>query len=113
MGDGQPCPWAVSAVAQGMIKAKSVLAVAALAAGVSALAAPGASAAESSDRQYRLDVPKELDKLGALAVPAERRDEVPSVTGQLKSLGQLHKLNELQQFTGMLTPATGLVPAVE
>jgi hypothetical protein len=96
-----------------MIKAKSVLAVAALAAGVSALAAPAASAAESSNRQYMLDIPKELDKLGTLAVPADRRDEVPTVTGQLKGLGQLHKLNELQQFTGMLTPVTGVVPAVE
>ncbi|MET9515654.1 hypothetical protein [Streptomyces sp. NPDC002994] len=96
-----------------MIKAKSVLAVAALAAGVSALAAPAASAAEASNRQYLLDIPKELDNIGALAVPADRRDEVPTVTGQLKGLGQLHKLSELQQFTGMVSPLTGLIPAVE
>ncbi|MBT2489533.1 hypothetical protein J7E96_13600 [Streptomyces sp. ISL-96] len=95
-----------------MIKAKSVLAVAALAAGVTALAAPTACAADSSG-PYMLSVTDELDKLGSTAVPADRRAEVPTVTDQLRGLGQLHKLNELQQFTGMVTPVTGLIPAVE
>ncbi|MFD5099277.1 hypothetical protein, partial [Streptomyces albidochromogenes] len=90
-----------------MIKAKRVLAVAALAAGVSALAAPTASAADSG---YLLSVPDELDKLGSSAVPVDRRSEVPTVTDQLKGLGQLHKLGELQQVTGLAAPLTGLVP---
>ncbi|MGW7054254.1 hypothetical protein [Streptomyces sp. NPDC054887] len=92
-----------------MIKAKRVLAVAALAAGVSALAAPSATAAETSGG-YLLSVPEELDKLGSSAIPVDRRAEVPTVTDQLKGFGQLHKLNELQQFTGMVAPLTGAVP---
>ncbi|MGW7199321.1 hypothetical protein [Streptomyces chryseus] len=91
-----------------MIKAKRVLAVAALAAGVSALVAPTASAADSSG--HLLSVPDELDKLGSSAVPVDRRGEVPTVTHQLKGLGQLHQLGELQQVTGLAAPLTGLVP---
>ncbi|MGX1885961.1 hypothetical protein [Streptomyces sp. NPDC055287] len=95
-----------------MIKTKSVLAVVALAAGVSALAAPAASAADSSGG-YLLSVPDALDDIGASAVPADRRADVPSVTGQLNGLSQLDKLGELQQFTGLVSPVTGLLPAVE
>lgn len=94
-----------------MIKTKSVLAAAALAAGFSALAVPTAGAADASDR-YLVSVPDALDNVGASAVPADRRAEVPSVTGQLRGLSQLHKLNELQQFTGLVAPVTGVIPAV-
>ncbi|OEJ23711.1 hypothetical protein AR457_03570 [Streptomyces agglomeratus] len=95
-----------------MIKTKSVLAAAALAAGFSALAAPAAGAADTSGR-YLVSVPDALDNIGASAVPAERRAEVPSVTGQLNGLSQLDKLSELQQFTGLVAPVTGVLPAME
>lgn len=95
-----------------MIKAKSVLAVVALAAGVSALAAPAASAADSSGR-HLLSVPDELDKLGAMATPPDHRAGVPTVTDQLKGLRELHKLGELQQVTDLVSPVTVLLPAVQ
>ncbi|MDJ0464015.1 hypothetical protein [Streptomyces sp. H27-C3] len=91
-----------------MIKAKSVLAVVALATGVSALAAPLASAAEPSGPY--VSVPDLLDDLGTSALPAERRHEVPTVTYQLS---QLHKLGELHKVTDLVQPVTGLVPAFQ
>ncbi|MEN8651992.1 hypothetical protein ABCR94_15585 [Streptomyces sp. 21So2-11] len=92
-----------------MIKAKSVLAVVALATGVSALAAPLASAAESSG-PYELSISDELDDFGTSALPADRRHQVPTVSHQL---GKLNKLNELHQVTDLVQPVTGLLPAVE
>lgn len=95
-----------------MIQAKSVLAVVALAAGVAALAAPTASAADSSGR-HLVSVPDELDNLGAMATPPDHRAGVPTVSGQLKGLRELHKLGELQQVTDLVPPVAGLLPAVE
>ncbi|MGR8012007.1 hypothetical protein [Streptomyces hypolithicus] len=95
-----------------MIQAKSVFAVIALATGVSAFAAPAATAAASSSPQI-LSVPDELNSLGASALPADRRADVPGVTEQLGKLGQLNELGQLHQVTGLVAPATGLVSGIE
>ncbi|MEU0114169.1 hypothetical protein ABZ137_10650 [Streptomyces bobili] len=98
-----------------MISTRRIVAVAALAVGVTGLAAPLASAAEAP-AAGKLDPLSVLDSLAEAQVPAEHRGELPSVTGQLNQLNnvkRLQQLNELQQITGLVAPVTGLVPAVQ
>ncbi|MFD5269587.1 hypothetical protein [Streptomyces sp. NPDC058335] len=98
-----------------MISTRRIVAVAALAAGVTGLAAPLASAAEVP-AAGKLNPLSALDSFAEAQVPAERRGELPSVTeqvNQLNNVKRLQQLNELQQVTGLVAPVTGLVPAVQ
>ncbi|NBE54796.1 hypothetical protein [Streptomyces boluensis] len=83
-----------------MIEAKRILAVVALAAGATGLAAPMAAAAEGPTP---VSVNGTLDNLAMSSVGPEHRDEVPTVSGQLG------KLNELRQLTDQAAPVTGLL----
>jgi hypothetical protein len=98
-----------------MISTRRIVAAAALAAGVTSLAAPLANAAEAPDAG-KLNPIATLDALAANDIPAEHRDELPPVSRQLsevKKVHQLNKLNELHQVTDLAAPVTGLLPAVE
>ncbi|MFJ6730111.1 MULTISPECIES: hypothetical protein [unclassified Streptomyces] len=97
-----------------MISTRRIVAAAALAVGVTGLAAPLASAAEAPDAG-RLNPMTTLDTLTESQIPAEHRDELPPLSGQLGELnkvGQLRQLNELHQITDLVAPVTGLLPAV-
>ncbi|MCX4767080.1 hypothetical protein OG562_40170 [Streptomyces sp. NBC_01275] len=97
-----------------MISTRRIVAIAALAAGVTGLAAPLASAAEAPDG--KLHPLTMLDSLAASELPAGRQGELPKVSQQLsevKKVNQLEKLSELHQITDLAAPVTGLLPAVE
>ncbi|MFJ6571882.1 hypothetical protein ACIQNU_31200 [Streptomyces sp. NPDC091292] len=98
-----------------MTSTRRILAAVALATGASALAAPTALAAGTS--QQALEVPSvvgQLDSLSANSVTPEHRAQMPTVTGQLGGLHEgVSRLNELHQVTDLVAPVTGLLPAVE
>ncbi|MFJ4690535.1 hypothetical protein [Streptomyces sp. NPDC088766] len=98
-----------------MISTRRILAVAALAAGVTGLAAPLASATEAPSTG-KLNPLSALDSLAEAQVPAAQRGELPPVSGRLNELNkvnQLRQLNELHQVTDLVAPVTGLLPAVQ
>ncbi|WP_133915929.1 hypothetical protein [Streptomyces sp. NBC_00582] len=97
-----------------MISPRRIVAVAALAAGVTGLAAPLANAAEAPDTG-RIGPMALLDSLVANGFPAEHRAELPPVSRQLAELNNVHqltKLNELHQVTDLAGPVTGLLPGI-
>lgn len=77
----------------------------ALAAGASVLAAPAANAAISPTET--------IDSLAMSGIPAEQRDELPTVTSQLNGLNGLYELQQLHQLTDLAAPVMGVVPAVQ
>ncbi|MFD7131246.1 hypothetical protein [Streptomyces sp. NPDC059894] len=98
-----------------MISTRRIVAAAALAAGITGLAAPLANAAEAPDTG-RLNPMTVLDSLAASDIPAEHRAELPPLSrqlGELNKVQELDKLNELHQITDLAAPVTQLVPAVE
>ncbi|MEU1182955.1 hypothetical protein ABZ464_36015 [Streptomyces sp. NPDC005820] len=98
-----------------MISTRRIAAVAALAAGLTGLAAPLANAAEapSDGRIHPLTL---LDSLTTSEIPAEHRAQLPPVSRQLAELNNVHqlgKLNELHQVTDLAAPVTGLLPGIQ
>ncbi|WP_329223152.1 hypothetical protein OG352_37785 [Streptomyces sp. NBC_01485] len=98
-----------------MISTRRIAAIAALAAGVTGLAAPMASAAEAP-AAGRINPMTALDSLAENQIPAEHRADLPPVSrqlGELNKVSQLDKLNELHQVTDLAAPVTGLLPAIQ
>ncbi|MFB7597443.1 hypothetical protein [Streptomyces sp. NPDC056160] len=99
-----------------MISTRRIVAVAALAASATGLAALPASAAEPAVPVVGRAVPVGLlDSLARTGLPAGRRHEVPPVSDQLSALHHVKDLNELSRLnavTGLVSPLFGLVPAV-
>ncbi|WP_406002325.1 hypothetical protein [Streptomyces sp. NBC_00829] len=90
-----------------MTKTHRVLAAIALATGATALAAPAASADVAPANM--ISASNQLDELTSMAVPAEHKSGMPSVSGQLNGIPQgLDRLNELHQLTDLAAPVTGL-----
>ncbi|MFF1439064.1 hypothetical protein [Streptomyces sp. NPDC058295] len=97
-----------------MISTRRIAALAALAAGVTGLAAPMASAAEAP-ATGRINPMTVLDSLATSQIPAEYRADLPPVSrqlGELNKVSELEKLNELHQVTDLVAPVTGLLPAI-
>ncbi|MFI7498300.1 hypothetical protein ACIBVL_07220 [Streptomyces sp. NPDC049687] len=98
-----------------MIFTRRIVAAAALAAGVTGLAAPLTHAAEAPDTG-RTSLMTTLDALTTSGLPAEHRADLPPVSRQLAELNQvseLDKLNELHQVTDLVAPVTGLLPGLQ
>ncbi|MEV7749991.1 hypothetical protein [Streptomyces griseofuscus] len=99
-----------------MISTRRIVAVLGLAAGVTGLAAPLASAADASaSHAGQINPMTVLDTLTTGNIPAEQRAQLPTASEQLKSLNQVSQLNqlsELHQVTDIVAPVTGLLPAV-
>ncbi|MFG2576514.1 hypothetical protein [Streptomyces sp. NPDC048481] len=94
-----------------MISTRRIAAIAALAAGVTGLAAPMASAADAP-AAGQLNPMTTLDTVVADQIPAEHRAELPPVSrqlGELNKVTQLQQLNELHQVTDLVAPVTGLL----
>ncbi|MFD9323693.1 hypothetical protein ACIRPU_40035 [Streptomyces sp. NPDC102259] len=97
-----------------MISTRRIAALAALAAGVTGLAAPMASAADAP-ATGQLNPMTVLDSLATSQIPAEHRADLPPVSrqlGELNKVSELEKLNELHQITDLVAPVTGLLPAI-
>lgn len=95
-----------------MIPTRRIVAVLGLAAGVTGLAAPAATAGDAvSGAPLRPMVA--LDSLTTGDLPEEYRDDLPPVSAQLAALNQVHELGQLQQLAGPVAPVLNLVPAVQ
>ncbi|MEU6292892.1 hypothetical protein ACF07W_18290 [Streptomyces sp. NPDC015140] len=93
-----------------MISTRRIVAVVGLAAGVTALAAPMASAAGGGPLgTEKLSVTNTLDSLAVGDMPAEDRAQVPLPSQQLN---RLNDLDQLQQVTDLVSPLFGAVPAL-
>ncbi|MFF9623484.1 hypothetical protein [Streptomyces griseosporeus] len=99
-----------------MISTRRIVAAACLAAGVAGLAAPAASAADAGAKGAGLPNPVHLlDSLAAGDIPEQQREQLPTVSQQLKALNQvreLNRLNELHQVTDLAAPVRGLLPSL-
>ncbi|PWI14696.1 hypothetical protein DI272_11390 [Streptomyces sp. Act143] len=95
-----------------MISTRRIVAVVGLAAGVTGLAAPMASAAPLDDTA-KLSPMATLDSLSVSDIPAERQAEIPRPSEQLAQMNRLNDLNQLSQVTDLVAPVTGLLPAVQ
>ncbi|MEU6576674.1 hypothetical protein [Streptomyces sp. NPDC046805] len=97
-----------------MISTRRIVAAVGLAAGVTGLAAPLASAAPAAAQDTgKISPLATLDSLAAGEIPAEHRHEVPRVSDQLRGLHRLQELRQLHQVTDLAAPVTGLLPAVQ
>ena len=95
-----------------MISTRRIVAAVGLAVGVTGLAVPTANAAVTPETG-KLNPIAMVDSLATSGIPAERRAEVPKVSGQLDKLNGLYQLEQLHQVTDLAAPATGLAGAVE
>ncbi|MFD9389180.1 hypothetical protein ACFWBB_00105 [Streptomyces sp. NPDC060000] len=98
-----------------MISTRRIAALAALAAGVTGLAAPMANAADAPTTG-RLNPMTVLDSLVAAPIPAEHRAALPPVSrqlGELNKVSRLDQLHELHQVTDLVAPVTGLLPGIQ
>ncbi|MFF8970031.1 hypothetical protein [Streptomyces sp. NPDC014995] len=95
-----------------MISTRRIVAAAALAAGVTALAAPLASAAEAPDagRPNRTTV---LDSLAAGELPTGHRHGRPPVSRQLTEVKTVPEPDKLHQVTDLDGPVPRLLPALD
>ncbi|MEU9151141.1 hypothetical protein AB0D59_11435 [Streptomyces sp. NPDC048417] len=97
-----------------MISTRRIVAAVGLAVGVTGLAAPLANAADAgAQHPGKLSPLGVLDSLARSDIPAEYKDEIPTVSEQVQGLNGLHKLGELHQITDLAAPAMGLVPGIE
>lgn len=97
-----------------MISTRRIVAAVTLAAGVTGLAAvPAGAATAGTPQSGRLNPVTLLDSLARSGVPAEHRNEIPRLSGQLAGLNHLRDVNQLHQATDLVAPVTGLLPAVE
>jgi len=96
-----------------MISTRRIVAAVGLAVGVTGLTAPLANAAAvGAPDAGQLSPIAVIDSLAVSDIPAEHRDEIPSVSEQLAALNQVKKLNQLHQVTDLVAPVTGLLPGV-
>ncbi|MER6561242.1 hypothetical protein ABT300_26610 [Streptomyces sp. NPDC001027] len=98
-----------------MISTRRIAALAALAAGLTGLAAPMANAADAPT-DGRINPLTALDSLATSQIPAEHRSELPPVSrqlGEVKKAAQLQQLSELHQITDLAAPVTGLLPGIQ
>ncbi|KUN30265.1 hypothetical protein AQJ23_06020 [Streptomyces antibioticus] len=96
-----------------MISTRRIVAVVGLAAGVTGLAAPMASAAPADADAPQLSPIAMLDSLTVSDLPAERKAEIPRPSEQLAQLNRVNDLNQLSQVTDLAAPVTGLLPAIQ
>ncbi|NUR66290.1 MAG: hypothetical protein HOQ47_11060 [Streptomyces sp.] len=96
-----------------MISTRRIVAVVGLAAGVTGLAAPMASAASADADAAQLSPIAMLDSLTLSDIPAERQAEIPRPSEQLAGLNRVNDLNQLTQITDLAAPVTGLLPAIQ
>ncbi|MEU9517366.1 hypothetical protein [Streptomyces sp. NPDC048224] len=93
-----------------MISTRRIVAVVGLAAGVTGLAVPMASAAGGGPLgTEKLSVTNTLDSLAVGDMPADDRARMPLPSQQLHRLSDLQ---QLQQVTGLAAPLFGAVPAL-
>ncbi|MEU1444830.1 hypothetical protein ACFWBS_31690 [Streptomyces mirabilis] len=95
-----------------MISTRRMVAAVGLAVGVTGLAAPMASAAETPDAG-KLNPITQLDALAVSDIPAEHQADIPRVSEQLGGLNRLNDLNQLHQVTDLVAPVTGLLPGLQ
>lgn len=100
-----------------MISTRRIVAAIGLAAGVTALAAPLANAADTSALNTgKVEPVAALDSLATSDIPAQYSGQVPRVSEQLRStkgLSDLNQLGQLHQLTDLVAPVTGLLPAIQ
>ncbi|MFF4211353.1 hypothetical protein ACFYZE_18750 [Streptomyces sp. NPDC001796] len=97
-----------------MISKRRIVAAVGLAVGAAGLGTPPATAAAAGTPDAgRLNPVTVLDSLARSGVPAEHRNEIPRLSGQLAGLNHLHDVNQLHQATDLVAPAAGLLPAVQ
>jgi len=97
-----------------MISTRRLVAAVGLALSVTGIAVPSASAAPVP-RAGGLDPIGTLDSIAVSELPAEQRNEPPTIRDGVDGLNQLkglRRLEQLQQLTGLAAPVTGLLPAV-
>lgn len=96
-----------------MISTRRIAAAVGLAAGVTGLAAPIASAAplDGIDTTPLRPVAL-LDTLSVTDMPEEHKADIPRPSEQLAQLNRLNDLDQLHQVTDLAAPVTGLIPAV-
>ncbi|MES5820356.1 hypothetical protein [Streptomyces sp. RG80] len=97
-----------------MISTRRIAAVVGLAAGVTGLAAPMASAAPLDGLDTTALSPiATLDSLSVTDMPAEYKGELPRPSAQLAQLNRLNDLNQLSQVTDLAAPVTQLLPGIQ
>lgn len=98
-----------------MISTRRIVAAVGLAAGITALAAPLASASDSTIQNRdgsELNPISTIDSLAATGIPADRRAEVPRPSEQLQQLNRLNNLGQLDRVAHMGAAGTGLPEAL-
>ncbi|CAL9340841.1 hypothetical protein [Streptomyces sp. enrichment culture] len=95
-----------------MISTRRLVAAVGLAASVTGLAVPTASAADLP-AAGPLNPVSTLDSLVVSEIPAEHKDDMLLPSSQLTGLNRLNDLNQLNQLTGLAAPVLGVVPAVQ
>ncbi|MBO4252947.1 hypothetical protein [Streptomyces griseorubiginosus] len=97
-----------------MISTRRIVAAVGLAAGLTGLAAPLASAAEAAaPGTGAINPMATLDSLTVSDLPAAHKAEIPRPSGQLQQLNRLNDLGQLHQLTDMAAPVTGLLGGIE
>lgn len=87
-----------------MISTRRIVAAVGLAAGITALAAPLASASDATIQNKdasELNPISTLDSLAQSGIPAERRAEVPRPSEQIQNLNRLNNLRQLDRVARM------------
>ncbi|GGX88150.1 hypothetical protein GCM10010358_47770 [Streptomyces minutiscleroticus] len=94
-----------------MISTRRIAAAVGLAAGLTVLAVPTASAAVPAiGGMGPIDADDTLNAVTRAGLPAEQQSAVPTVTDQLTGLQQLNNLNQLEQLVAPVAPVFNLLP---
>ena len=100
-----------------MISPRRIVAAVGLAASVTGLAALPAHAAESGPQNAgKLNPMTLLDTVADTGMPAGQEAQAPKVSEQLQAANrvqEVNRVNELHQFTDLLAPLTGMLPALQ
>ncbi|MFF7330109.1 hypothetical protein ACIQU5_28275 [Streptomyces sp. NPDC090306] len=96
-----------------MFSTRRIVAAVGLAASVTALAAPMASAETQGQDAAKLNPVTALDTIASTGLPADRQGELPRISDQLSGLNHLNDLNQLHQLTDLAAPVTGLLPGIQ
>jgi hypothetical protein len=98
-----------------MISTRRIAAAVGLAAGITALAAPLASASDSTIQNRdgsELNPISVIDSLATTGVPAEHRAEMPRPSEQLQQLNRVSELGQLDRVAHMGAAAPALPDAL-